>query len=526
MSLLDKYRIQTLRDIATPEQLEIWKTISSCPIDHIEIQARAGCGKSSTILEGMKECKGTVAFLAYGTDIAADLRKKAPPHLAPHIRTYHSFGLRAINTHNESVLQDGKRRAQVDKSKTYRILDTLSAEQNIRWRKGQRQTVKRLVSLAKERYYLPRQFPTTDTLIELASDNDIEYPFGNSLTLATYALHVLEESLQDTLTVDFDDMLWLPMMLNLPLEQYDHLMVDEAQDLNSIQHSLSLRVGHRFIVVGDTEQAIYAFRGADTNSIPNFFNLIRANQDNPDSRTIQCTLTTSFRCAKKITALARHLVPDIHSLPDAPEGTVSILPEDDLTNTISPGDMIVCRVNADLLTLLFRLWKEGHSAYILGRDFGEEIITLADNLNASSPLDLLTKLREYQTRRISELERRPNTESQIQHLHDKCDCLRLLVQSTNTLSELREHMERIFVRSTPATSIRLSTIHKSKGLESDRVFILRPDLLPHPRSTDTELEQERHLCYVAITRARHTLYFLNTLPGFYRDFNDPSIFTS
>ena len=58
-------------------------------------------------------------------------------------------------------------------------------------------------------------------------------------------------------------------------------------------------------------------------------------------------------------------------------------------------------------------------------------------------------------------------------------------------------------------SIRLSTIHKVKGLEANRVWFYLPELVPHPNAvSDWELKQEENLKYVAITRAKNELYYV------------------
>ncbi len=61
--------------------------------------------------------------------------------------------------------------------------------------------------------------------------------------------------------------------------------------------------------------------------------------------------------------------------------------------------------------------------------------------------------------------------------------------------------------------IRLSTVHRAKGLEAQRVWVLRPDLMPHPMARqDWAVEQERNLIYVAVTRAIGELYWVGGLP--------------
>jgi DNA helicase-2/ATP-dependent DNA helicase PcrA len=71
-------------------------------------------------------------------------------------------------------------------------------------------------------------------------------------------------------------------------------------------------------------------------------------------------------------------------------------------------------------------------------------------------------------------------------------------------------LKEIFTDKPPVTPhIVMSTVHKAKGLEADRVFILRPDLMPHPLAKGhDELIQEDNLHYVAITRAQKRLVYV------------------
>jgi DNA helicase-2/ATP-dependent DNA helicase PcrA len=65
-------------------------------------------------------------------------------------------------------------------------------------------------------------------------------------------------------------MIYLPLLLNLPLSTYDNVLIDEAQDINATRRELafrSIKAGGRIIAVGDPNQAIYGFTGADVASL-------------------------------------------------------------------------------------------------------------------------------------------------------------------------------------------------------------------------------------------------------------------
>jgi superfamily I DNA/RNA helicase len=78
---------------------------------------------------------------------------------------------------------------------------------------------------------------------------------------------------------------------------------------------------------------------------------------------------------------------------------------------------------------------------------------------------------------------------------------------TNT-GELKEAIANL--SKSTRNPVNLTTIHGAKGLEANRVFHVRPDLVPHPRAAkDWEKEQERNLEFVALTRAKEDLFFAN-----------------
>lgn len=72
-----------------------------------------------------------------------------------------------------------------------------------------------------------------------------------------------------------------------------------------------------------------------------------------------------------------------------------------------------------------------------------------------------------------------------------------------------QHIKNLFESGKGVT---LSTIHKAKGLEAEKVYILALDLMPHPialkSGKDWVLEQEKNMKYVAITRSKFELVYI------------------
>ena len=86
--------------------------------------------------------------------------------------------------------------------------------------------------------------------------------------------------------------------------------------------------------------------------------------------------------------------------------------------------------------------------------------------------------------------------NQIQTLEDKVECLSIFVAKADTVQQIHDEIKKVFDVS--RGKIKLSTVHKAKGLEADNVYILATNRMPHPRGG----AEENNICYVAITRAK------------------------
>ena len=101
----------------------------------------------------------------------------------------------------------------------------------------------------------------------------------------------------------------------------------------------------------------------------------------------------------------------------------------------------------------------------------------------------------------------PNEHSEYSALQDKVITLLFLAKMSINITELKNNIKTIFTDE--IQGIVLSTVHKIKGLEADRVFIVRPDLLPMKNVKSWQYAQEKNLEYVAITRAKLELIYDN-----------------
>jgi superfamily I DNA/RNA helicase len=266
------------------------------------------------------------------------------------------------------------------------------------------------------------------------------------------------------------------------------------------------RPGGLMMFVGDPNQAIMSFAGADAESY-------WAIRDETGAR--EMPLSICYRCPETHLALAREIVPQIEAAPGAPAGILRYGGEDTLVHEVREGDLVLCRRNAPLLKHCLRLIQSRRPARVRGRDVGKELANLVRDIGETAKdFRLFLKvLEEFEARSEERLVAQDASETLIDILHDKCEAVRTCYEgfAANDAEELAGQIEAIFSDVPDDNCIWLSSIHRSKGLENDRVFVLEYGRLGqgHPRQRPHELVQEVNLKYVALTRARKELVLLS-----------------
>jgi DNA helicase-2/ATP-dependent DNA helicase PcrA len=188
---------------------------------------------------------------------------------------------------------------------------------------------------------------------------------------------------------------------------------------------------------------------------------------------------------------------------------------------VKDGDFLLCRVNAPLVSECFRFLRQGRKANIQGRDIGAGLIRTVKKLlpNDSermvngSTVKLVAALSDWLHAETSKenAKRNPN-EQRLIALQDKHDCICCFTEGQATAEGVIRKIESVFTDDKNGVGIRLSSVHKAKGLESDRVFILMPEGagMPHPMAkSEWEREAELNCLYVAITRAKLELVYVS-----------------
>jgi hypothetical protein len=265
-------------------------------------------------------------------------------------------------------------------------------------------------------------------------------------------------------------------------------------------------------VVGDFRQAIYAFRGSDSQSIAR----MTAQLEATGRDVVKMPLSFTRRCPKSHVQLAQEIYGGIQAMPDAPEGVVRYdVTGPDAVKEMAPGDLVLCRVNAELMGTAYKLLQRKLPVIVRGRDIGQGLLKLIDKAEkktrkgAVTPVaHLLSNAEEIIAREVRKFEALPfgKGEARAQAARDRMACLVELCVDAQTSGEVRKIVQKLFERSedgNTAGAVVLGTVHRTKGLESGKVWILRPDLIPHPMArTKEQKEQERNIGYIAVTRAK------------------------
>lgn len=487
------------------------------------VDAKAGSGKTTTIVQAASLIPATKksVFLAFNKAIAVELGAKLPKHVVA--KTLNSLGYGAwLNYRN--------RRVTLDADKTKKLVRTLQdaletqmqmtgAEAHVEkylLARDHYSALMQLISKAKVAGLAPAGVlgikglveDVDQTWVDLASHYNIEMP-GNVTGLIALARFILTQSVKMVETIDFDDQFYMSLIYNVSFTKFDFIFVDEAQDVSDIQRVIlkrSLKPGTgRLIAVGDPNQSIYGFRGSNPESL----NLIQA-----DFNAITLPLSICYRCDKAIIALAQETVPSIEASPSAAAGEVRDLGVMDAKfnyGVMLQTDMVVCRFNAPLISLAYRLLSKKIACKVKGRDIAQGLILLIDKLKCQSVDRLVVKLNEWlatETRRALA----KNPDANLDGIEDKYNSLVTVISNSpfKTVDALKGEIEGMFADQANGV-LTLSSIHKAKGLEADRVFILGPT--ESNRATLAwEIQQEKNLTYVAVTRAKHSLFFIAEPP--------------
>ena len=494
-------------------QLDIFKAVENGETN-IAINAVAGSGKTTTIVSACKrlnESERDVIFLAFNKLIVEELKTKLKDYA--YVSTLHAFGfsiLKRLYNHPEYkmfIKVDSWKYQKYVKDNVFSLSRIITPDTDNAKVFGFCCNVAKLYALARVNLI---QYNEKDLsqLRALCDEHNLltlfdEVEVCNIMLADAYKM-------PNDMVIDYTDMIVLPLFHREHIPTYKYVFIDECQDLNKAQREMMLCAAKngRFIAVGDRNQAINGFAGADCQSFDKI-----ASQPN----TIELPLSVNYRCGKNMIKLAQTIVPHIKAHKGAIDGKVTEVKQ--LTKDLfQENDMVLCRTSAPLVGLCMKLIESGITAVVKGKDIAQDLKNLIENANTRDIKAVLNYLNEERKKCIDILreERRcdENTaknSTRYINLDDRCKCIEnICMYSIKDITQLKSYINRMFTDEKVENAVMLSTVHKSKGLEANRVLILLPDKLPlkFPHQQEWQEKQEFNLKYVALTRARKELIFI------------------
>lgn len=473
------------------------------------IKASAGAGKTSTIITAMRLVpkKQKCLFIAFNKSIVEELTEKVKGNDNCIVKTIHSLGYTMIkrNLGSDIVVDEYKYRTYVKNN----ISDLTTIEEGTRMTRQQveeyMESICTLIDYAR--------FNLAQTVREIENVADT-YGIPVSYDECLVALKCLEWGSSNVESVDYTDMVWLPYELSLKPKglQYDWIFFDECQDASKMAFQLFLKCfkrGTRFCCVGDEDQAINMFAGSSQEAFQQMVNY---------PNTTLFKLPISYRCAKNIVEFANPFSPEMKPRDNAPDGEIT---QGCSIRDLKQGDMVLSRSKAPLVNLYVKLLRRNVKCYIKGQDIGENLLKLIEDIDIKELNPLATEdgvfTRLYDrlfTLRNGLMMKRgldyndATLSTPVMSFFDSINALEILSEKCKNITELRLRINRVF--NSPEEGVCLSTIHKSKGLEAENVYILCHSTMPSKLAKkDWEKLQERNLQYVAYTRAKNRLGFIS-----------------
>lgn len=464
------------------EQLAIFEWFRN-GTGHLEVKARAGTGKTTTIKAAFEYApERKICYAVFNKKNQLEAERKIQDSRVD-VTTLHSLGFKFIKRVWGNA--DPKNGTALERERAESVMTGASPEE-----------IGLLVKLVS-RLKNTTINPTYADASRVAEDQDIVLS-GDAAQLALDVLALSKERDAQG-RISFDDMVWLPVAMGWVRPWYDLVVVDEAQDMNTPQLEMArgaVKPSGRIVVVGDDRQAIYGFRGAVQNGMGMMKVTLRAST---------LTLTTTYRCPKSVVALAATLVPDYHAAPTAPEGSVSACNEAAMIAAVTPGKTaILSRLNAPLMPLALAILRKDIPARIEGRDIGRQLIGMVKSMKARSVPHFIERVEAWRSKQLERLAKAKDADKKREQVCDLAETLLALAQDSKSVADIEARITNLF-QDTDANSkpaVVLSSVHKAKGLEWPDVYLLSGTFRASKGG------EEANIYYVAVTRAQARLFLV------------------
>lgn len=622
--------IHDLAKVKMEEKMDIFEGLNPAQTEAVKqtkgpllIMAGAGSGKTKVLtcrIANLLEqgiAPYNILAITFTNKAAAEMRERVDRMIGNKakdvwLNTFHSFCAKFLRREIE-VLDGYKKNFTIyDSSDSLTLIKNCLKELNLDDKQYAPNSIQGVISNAKNALTGAREF-------ERSADT-----FFTKKVAEVYALY--QKKLKANNALDFDDLLMVTVTLLQEHEEilqnyqvrFKYILIDEYQDTNAAQYLLAKLLAAKYrnlCVVGDADQSIYGWRGADIRNIMDFEN------DYPDALTIK--LEQNYRSTKNILAAANAVIEnnidrkpkELWTENQTGEKITCYLANDErdevqfIANTIvkqktifntSYGDIAVLyRTNSqsrvleegfmragipytmvgglkfydrkeikDILAYLRVIFNPNDTVSLMRiinvpkRGLGDATIgKLNEYANANQlslfdvvsnpdmvpgitarvkrPLELFAefvfKMMAYQNNMsvmnlidhvmkesgyLAELEAEDKVENQtrIENLKELLSVAKDFAKS-GEVDNLENFLSQVALVSDIDNAdleddrVTLMTLHSAKGLEFPIAFIagMEEGLFPHARTlmNESEIEEERRICYVGITRARRKLYLTN-----------------
>lgn len=526
----------------TDEQLAIFEHVKKGD-QNLCIKAYAGSAKSTTILHCIPHTKPNehCLFVAFNKTIAKEISNKLIemniPTTKATAKTLHSVGYSLVRSKFGHVQLDEHKYKNIYTNIVSKLIEEMKESRKypewiLRKMEYTILSVPMLVNITKFMRYCLVEDVTIKNIQQLADHFSINevFEFLDDITenKESYdkkhinpeelVLNVLSEGLElgcdfdNYPVIDFEDMIYIPVKFEIKsLSHPDWILIDECQDLNTCQVALVTNciIGKstRAISVGDPNQAIYGFSGARNDSFSYVKDQLAAKE---------LTLSICFRCPKKHIEKAQQIVGGIKPYENAKDGTIATIDTAQMVEKASVGSYVLARKTATVVSIFFQFVAKRKPAVVLGRDFSKRIISQVKNINKKYEIQFFIKgVHSYFKPLIDALDK-DQASKRIQ-LEDMKYCLEILweeIQPVNydgfidEISKIFSHKDDEDTKSSVKNKVILSVVHRVKGLEANNIYIAEEIPLKWQGQQEWQYQQEKNLEYVALTRSKDALYFV------------------
>lgn len=576
----------------------------------ILILAGAGSGKTRVLttkvayLVNEKDIDPhNILAITFTNKAAKEMKERVLNMLGPvayniQISTFHSLGL-LILKENYEKLGYQKNFTILDSDDTLTVIKKILKEMNLDPKTYNPRTIKNKISSAKNEL--------------LDSESYSKFANSDYEQIITDVFRKYEKKIKQNNSVDFDDLLILPIklfkenpnILQTYQERFKYLLVDEYQDTNEAQYILIKMLSAKnknICVVGDIDQSIYGFRGANYRNILNF------EKDYPNANIV--LLEENYRSTSNILNVANDIIKNnkkrkeknlwtknedgekikYHRSYDEQDEAHYVM--DKIKRLIKSGEKkseiaVLYRTNAqsrnmeeallrenipykvvgsfyfynrkeikDLISYLKLIYNQNDDVSLMRvinvpkRQIGpktienlaikatskgislyeaiesgkelefkkiiEKIKKQSEDISLTDLVDLI--LNETGIKKELENEKTLEAEVRLENLEEFKSITKNFEENNGIISLAEFLMEISLVSDIEEHKnnndvVTLMTVHSAKGLEFEHIFIigLEEGIFPHSNSMDSsdDIEEERRLCYVAVTRAKKTLTIVN-----------------